>query len=344
MGTIYGKHYFSTILMKWIDDFNDDPLPGTNDDDTIFGLGGHDKIWGGLGDDKMYGGTGNDEIKPALPGLDTTWNWGWDRAYGGPGNDTLDFSKTTGKAHLYGEGDNDTLKGGSNNDILDGGTGTDQLYGNDGSDHISTGGGGGVEWAEGGNGTDYIWGGDYIDYLFGNDSDDANDSIYELSDDDAANDYLYGEAGRDVLYGGAGHDVLDGGADRDFLFGNSGYDRFVFEIPNGWTDSKVSDPDHIMDFMGADDWLDMPVAGTAPPSMYEIGNYIEVQTGGLSAGYDAAQVWAENHITGNVRYAFVSDGVNGYLFGDLNGNGTVETGIVLEGVTSITQFDYSNIM
>jgi Ca2+-binding RTX toxin-like protein len=342
MAKIYGKFVLNELVGFY--DYFHDTLVGKDEDDYISGLGGNDTIWGNTGDDEMYGGNGNDTIKPGVPNIDITWNWGWDRAYGGAGNDTLDFTKTTDSVHLYGEADNDTLKGGSNGDYLFGGKGTDELYGNDGVDHISTGGGGGVEWAEGGNGTDYIWGGDYIDYLFGNDADDANDSVYELSDDDGANDYLYGEAGDDVLYGGAGHDVLDGGADRDFLFGGSGYDRFVFEIPNGWTDSKVSDPDHIMDFSGADDWIDMPVAGTAPSSVYEVGNYIEVQKSGLASGYDTAKFWAENHITGNVRYAFVSDGVNGYLFGDLNGNGTVETGIVLEGLTSTSDFDYSNIM
>ena len=48
-------------------------------------------------------------------------------------------------------------------------------------------------------------------------------------------------------------------------------------------------------------------------------------------------------MTGNVRYAFVSDGFNGFLFADLNGNGIVETGIVLEGVTSKSDFQFSNI-
>jgi Ca2+-binding RTX toxin-like protein len=222
---------------------------------------------------------------------------------------TLDFRKTTGDVHLYGEGDNDYIYGGS------------------GNDHLS--GGAALDWIEGGDGNDKIGGGDYIDDLFGN----------------AGHDDLWGDAGNDILDGGSGLDDLIGGAGRDYLTGGSGYDMFWFEIPDGWTDSKVSDPDHILDFNGADDWINMPVAGTTSSNIFQTGNYIDAQMGGFAGcGYDVARNWAENHITGNVRYAFVSDGVNGYLFGDLNGNGTVETGIVLEGVTSITQFDYSNIM
>ena len=61
----------------------------------------------------------------------------------------------------------------------------------------------------------------------------------------------------------------------------------------------------------------MPVAGTS-------ANYVEKQLGGLASGYDMAKVWAQNHMDdGGDRYAFVSDGVDGYLFADMNGNGTV---------------------
>jgi Ca2+-binding RTX toxin-like protein len=311
MGTIFGTAKF--LGGYYIDDYND-TIVGESGDDTIYGLGGDDTIWGNTGHDKMYGGYGNDVIKPGVPNVDITWNWGWDQVYGGPGNDTLDFSKTTGAAHLYGEADSDTLIGGSGPDILDGGDGDDQLYGNGSGDTIS--GGAGLDWAEGGDGKDYIYGGDYIDYLFG----------------DAGNDYLYGDAGNDVLDGGADHDVLTGGAGRDFMTGGPGLDTFKFEIPNGWTDSKVSDPDHVQDFDAAWDWIDTPTAGT--PS-----NYVETMIA-YDFGYDLAKSFGNYYISEGARYAFITDGVDGYLFGDLNGNGTCETGIVLKGLTSVDDFDY----
>ena len=80
----------------------------------------------------------------------------------------------------------------------------------------------------------------------------------------------------------------------------------------------------------------MPTAGTSE-------NYIEVQLG-YNVGYLDAMNWAQTHMTGNDRYAFVTDGVNGYLFGDLNGTGTVETGIVLEGLTTLNAFDWWEII
>jgi hypothetical protein len=98
----------------------------------------------------------------------------------------------------------------------------------------------------------------------------------------------------------------------------------------------LSAPDTITDFDNLEG-IDMPVAGTS-------ANYIEQQIGGLASGYDMAKLWAQNHLDGGDRYAFVSDGVDGYLFADMNGNGTVETGIVLEGVQSIADFNWQNII
>ena len=315
MATKYGKQTFDGY--HYNDNWND-TLVGDAGDDTLYGLGGHDALWGNTGNDVMYGGNGNDTIKPGTPNIDTTWNWGWDRAYGGAGVDTLDFRKTTGPAYLYGEGDTDTLRGGSGNDILDGGAAGDDLFGYDGKDTIS--GGAGLDYMEGGNGRDFIYGGDYLDYLYGQ----------------AGNDCLYGDAGNDILDGGADHDVLKGGAGADSLIGGSGLDEFEFTIPNGWTDSKIDLPDTIWDFKATDDWLDLPVKGTA-------FNYSEFSIAN-NAGYDEARDLAEDHIDGPVKYVFVTDSVKGYLFADLNGNGTVETGIVLETLTKLSQFSHAEII
>ena len=210
-----------------------------------------------------------------------------------------------------------TKHGGSGNDLIVGTTGDDILYGHDGNDTII--GGAGFDWLEGGNGRDFIYGGDYIDYLFGQ----------------AGNDVLYGNAGNDSLEGGSGHDVLVGGAGRDYLAGNSGYDTFQFNIPDGWTDSPVSNPDKILDFSATDDWIDVPVAGNA-------SNYFELSIG-YDDGYDEALAFAKNYMEGG-NYVFVTDHVNGYLFADLNDNGTVETGIVLVGLTNLSDFDQSNLI
>jgi Ca2+-binding RTX toxin-like protein len=152
----------------------------------------------------------------------------------------------------------------------------------------------------------------------------------------AGNDWLDGGNGNDWLVGGTDYDVLDGGAGQDTLAGGDDVDIFRFHIPNGSTDSKVSAPDTITDFDSME-WIDMTAHGTS-------ANYIEKQFSGFAFGYDLAKVWAQNHLGGGDRYGFVSDGTDGYLFADMDGNGTVETGIVLEGIQSIADFGWQNII
>jgi hypothetical protein len=36
--------------------------------------------------------------------------------------------------------------------------------------------------------------------------------------------------------------------------------------------------------------------------------------------------------------------VNGYFFSDVNGNGTMDNAIVLEGLTSLSDFGYTNVV
>ena len=166
-------------------------------------------------------------------------------------------------------------------------------------------------------------------------------------------DHLFGNSGDDVIAGGSGDDTIEGGAGNDLILGdsyldgnnddgvdtlsgNGGYDTFMFNMINGWTESDKWNPDTIKDFWWYYDAIMMPVAGTS-------ANYIETALG-YNVGYLDAMNWAETHMSGDDRYAFVTDGVNGYLFGDLNGNGTVETGIVLEGKTTINAFGYWDII
>lgn len=83
-------------------------------------------------------------------------------------------------------------------------------------------------------------------------------------------------------------------------------------------------------------------AGTA-------SNYDEytIETG---AGYNAARDLAENwfavdsYFGGDLSYLFITDGVDGYFFGDSNSNGIMENGIVLEGLNSLYDFSYKNIV
>jgi Ca2+-binding RTX toxin-like protein len=261
-----------------------------------------DQIWGGEGNDTMLGGGGNDTIKPGYPSKDHVWNWGKDEAHGGPGADTLDFSTNTNEVVLYGDEDNDILKGGSSGDKLYGGDEHDQLFGNLGNDRL-----------EGGEGSDNLFGSWGADLLFG-------------------------QAGFDWLEGGGDSDVLDGGADKDWLTGDWGNDIFRFGLSNGVSDTNVDKPDELMDFWKDEDHVDLPISGTA-------SNYTELFIN-YGAGYDNAKPLADTWIGSDTgfRYMFITDQVDGFLFADFDGSGTVDSGIVMKGMNNLADFDHLHII
>jgi hypothetical protein len=43
-------------------------------------------------------------------------------------------------------------------------------------------------------------------------------------------------------------------------------------------------------------------------------------------------------------FVFVTDGIDGYLFADFMENGTLDMGIILKGLTSVSDFDFNNII
>jgi Ca2+-binding RTX toxin-like protein len=316
-------------------------IGGTPYDDTIFGFGDDDELYGYGGDDQLLGGDGDDFLAGGA---------GADFLDGGPGEDgasyadspsgvTVNLKTGTGSGgdaegdtlqnieDVYGSGFKDVLTGNDSDNLFFAGAGNDILKGGGGSDYLF--GEGGIDWLEGGDGNDWLWGGSDNDVLSGN----------------ADQDLLAGGTGNDVLNGGSGNDLLVGGDGRDRITGGDGFDGFRFyfetvfdgEVQVHTTDSKASDPDRIVDYDTNFDWIEMTTAGAAT-------NYIET-TLGYNAGYLAAKSWAETWVPSGSGFAFgfATDGVNGYLFGDLNVDGHVETGIVLEGLTSISDFHYWDI-
>jgi Ca2+-binding RTX toxin-like protein len=223
--------------------------------------------------------------------------------------------------NFQGTDDTDIFYGGPNADILKGGKGIDMLHGADGND--------------------YIYGGADTDWLFG----------------DGDQDHIFGEDGSDHLFGGTGNDVLMGGEGADDLTGGSGYDTFRFIIPEAEDalfsvpDSYAGNPDQINDFSTFDDIIELQGWGITPaPSQYVEG------TIDFGDGYDAARTYAETLLNddNSMLYAFVTDGVNGYLFVDAfksNEEGPadglfegVEVGIVLVGLTQVSDFDFGDIV
>lgn len=321
----------------WYFDWFDDDLHGKPEDDTIAGLGGNDHLWGEGGDDDMYGGDGDDWILPTESFV--IGAWGEDFADGGNGHDALLFDSTTDDVELWGGGGWDTIAGGSGNDILYGDNppyptedwdptephpkvyytppGNDTVYGNDGNDKLV-----------GGLGSDYLDGGDGNDYLYGGD----------------INKFSGWPEDHDTLIGGAGHDVLDA-ANRSDMTGGSGHDRFIVDEVQ-----ELGGPNHITDFEAAHDrwygaWDTIGVDGPDGTA----SNYDEC-TWDFGAGYDSAKGFAESYfaadsyIGGDLRYLFITDGVDGYFFADTNSNGKMDAAVVLDGLNALSDFNYKNVV
>jgi Ca2+-binding RTX toxin-like protein len=227
--------------------------------------------------------------------------------------------------HFDGTDGNDQVFGGPNDDTIKGGKGLDALCGE-----------GGDDWIYGGADRDWLFGGDGQDHLFG---EDGCDDLYG----DAGQDVLYGGELSDLLDGGAGSDILVGGEGADWLTGGSGYDSFQINWENLFKhDSPAFQPDVIMDFSSFDDVIEL--IGTGP--FLSPAEYVEA-TIDYGAGYEKAREQALSLLeSDDKQYAFVTDGVDGYLFVEVYPNDAledVEIGVILKGLTALSDFDATDL-
>jgi Ca2+-binding RTX toxin-like protein len=241
---------------------------------------------------------------------------------------------TGGDDSILGLGGNDNLYGEGGNDLIDAGDGADFVMpalapvegGHYGLDIISTGAGD-----------------DLVNYHF------SADRV--IIDGGSGNDYLIGSSAGDTLSGGEGNDRLSGYKGADTMTGGAGADVFAYSMA-GEAGLSALTADRITDFDGSVDTIDMRVEGYFYNEDQGGGggpwsrNYVET-TIAYGAGYEAAHAVAADIIGGGhykQLYAFVTDGVNGYLFADFDGDRTADTSIILDGLTDITQFSASDIV
>jgi Ca2+-binding RTX toxin-like protein len=140
----------------------------------------------------------NDGAFPITGGVPTVANTVLIQIFGRGGNDQLSLNEANGPlppAHLFGEGGNDTLLGGSGDDLLVGGDGDDTLLGKGGADALY--GGDGDDILIGGTGNDFVDGGAGNDRIIWNPGD-----------------------GTDVIEGGDGVDTVE-------VNGGNGAETFV---------------------------------------------------------------------------------------------------------------------
>src|SRR5262249_21367344 len=118
---------------------------------------------------------------------------------GQTGDDTLDATATSFGVTLFGDENNDTIKGGAGGDVLVGGIGIDTIFGNGGND-VSLGDQASIERNS-----------NYVLRL-----------IQTVSDSSGAHDVISGGLGDDILLGGTADDTIDGDVGDDILVGDGG--------------------------------------------------------------------------------------------------------------------------
>jgi hemolysin type calcium-binding protein len=307
MATFNGRFHFSTITHRVIGFA--DTMNGTAGDDTFNAGGGNDHVWAGMGHDTVNGGSGNDTIYASAQGatfLDA--HWGGDSVYGGSGDDIIDYSMNKDASIIYGD------------DINNSETGSDHIYGGYSGDRVY-----------GGNGDDHIWGNAGDDVLYGD----------NFTGSGNGNDYVNGGDGEDTIYGGAGSDTIVGGKDFDDLYGGSGADTFVFRLGDSGKDYAHADV--INDFnastntVGVWDKLDLDYRGSAENFGHIKGIIDTSHDTTFKQDYDKALAFAENvmHTQTNLKFEFVTDGENGWLFANVDGHAGIDYGIELKGVTDL---------
>jgi hypothetical protein len=253
---------------------------------------------------------------------------------------------------LIGTDDADSIQGTRGGDTILGLGGNDNLYGEAGDDLVDAGDGADfimptMAPVEGGHyGLDIISAGagdDLVNYHF------SADRV--IIDGGSGKDYLIGSLANDTIAGGQGDDRLSGDKGADILTGGAGADIFTHSAADEAGMTALT-ADRITDFDGSVDRIDMPIKGYFYYEDYGGGgapwtrNYGETEIA-HGAGYEAAKTMADEMIGGGHYpwvYAFVTDGVNGYLFADLDKDGSPDTSIILDGLTDITQFSATDIV
>jgi len=274
-------------------------------ENAIGGSGG-DTILGSDGANALDGGAGADVLRG---------NGGDDALTGGTGNDVLDGG--AGNDTLASGDDNDTLVGGPGNDTLDGGAGTDTASYAACTATVKVSLAIAGPQITGAGGTDSLTG---IECLIGGSGGD------QLTGNDDANT-LDGGAGADRLDGGAGADVLIGGAGRDVLIGGGGADTFMFAAIKDFSGTAVSSADEIFDFShDQQDRIDLSAIDAIKATV----TVNDAFTWMGAAAFD-------KH-AGELRYV-VTSGV-GLLTGDIDGNGTADFAIRIDGGVALTAGDF----
>ncbi|SMX50783.1 M10 family metallopeptidase C-terminal domain-containing protein [Maliponia aquimaris] len=314
-------------------------LSGGAGDDTLIGMAGDDTLEGGQGADRLIGATGLDlasHATAAVPVIADLAN---------PGLNTGDARGDSylGVEGLIGSALADSLRGDSAANLLRGGAGADTLIGQDGNDTLSGDAGG--DRLIGGAGSDtalYASAGagliaDLVNVAL-NTGDARGDSYLSVENlhgsafgdvlrGNHLDNVLTGGAGADVLIGREGADTLQGGAGADTLLGGTGVDVLsggaeadVFVFASVAETGIGAARDRIVDF---EQGLDLVNLSAMAPGVLEFR--------GLS-GFAPS---------GNAELRLVETAAGSTVVQlDVDGDGTRDAEIMVEGVTGLTAADF----
>jgi Ca2+-binding RTX toxin-like protein len=306
MTTFTGKMRWNPFTHKVVE--FDDNWNGSSSSDTYNSGGGNDTIYTGGGNDTVHAGSGDDWI--AANKNEASYDQalrvsGTDHVFGEAGNDTIAYTFSDDDQFLYGDGK-----------VAAAGDGRDEVYGGRGNDLIV-----------GGGAKDKLFGNGGHDTIFGDFEDGTGNGNDEI-EAGSGNDNVFGGAGNDHIWGDTGQDTLRGGSGGDFFHYNKGDSNL------SWTAADL-----IVDFKSGTDKIVFDAQDVKP--IMDLGSFKASDFGGMGskANFDHALSVAKAMDIFTSGTYFVDNGRDGYLFTDTDNNGSIDTGIILQGVTQLQNWD-----
>ncbi len=300
------------------------PLTGENAGGYVSysaGIVGGFTIANGVVIEDAIGGSGDDWIRGNAADNTLIGNGGSDTLIGGAGDDTL--SSGQGADVLVGSGA-DVLIGGAGEDLLTFDTVQGRVFVDLQLDHreagfivfFDEGAASGATFAT----IENLTGGAYSDNLRG----DENDNVIKGG---AGDDRLYGRAGDDTLVGGFGSDSLYGGMGADVMTGGNTAD-VIDEFLYFWAAESAAGSDTrdvITDFVTGEDKIDLTRIDALSSTSAD-DSFIFIATSQFSGA------------AGELGYRQDSGDV--IVQADLDGDGTADFEIFLEGVSTLSAVDF----
>lgn len=141
----------------------------------------------------------------------------------------------------------------------------------------------------------------------------------------AAGTHLWGAGGNDVIAGSDGDDWISGGAGADRLKGGRGHDTFIFTHA---ADSTPDATDTILDFKAGEDtlWFEFLEEGTSV-------RFLDGKASLASLQSQASDAFAQGY-----GVVVGSDGKQGYVLADANGDAQADLLINLTGIKGTSAF------